>query len=1268
MSTVQTPQGKVGKAPAKKKKRNIKKGNNLQKIKRVYCILCRSFSLKHEILDHEHGIQHHVKLDTVLAQGSFHDCQACRASFMSLNQYAEHISTAQHKVNLKRLILKCVKPVPLDKSLSKETMSQLLKRNKTLKKEEKKAVKKKKKKQKQQSGRVENVHGPRNMTCQQGRNNAVVQNKENKMSSVEKYLYQQESTNYNKQDDGEFTSDHLPHNGAIIFGHDQESLGPSQPAQGSAQTASANEATTAAPVRDVDVSAMLRQIRRALGVREPCRADREARKQNNAEKAQSTGGSFRKYKKEATSHIISAAATSVESSEVNSPAPALHPKSSMLASDSNRQSHSREEESQEPPNSQTSLDQNPTTSFESNLNITRKVRIAHKSDKVQEGKEPGLKPTVNTMLSLSRTKNKLSLREMYEGKKKKKQERGKSMPRFGIQLPNPRSAPKSSTQAKDHDTTLSEGFHWESFTDVPSGAHWTLLPPPHQNTACNDFHTETQSDSAIQEPPEPPVTALEGVSVKEEPIFKVEPISEDENGDLRAKNSASKRKHNTYDGISGMQPSGKKKKTKSNRDNGQMDQLLAVSLREDELSHSLQELDRSLVPARNALQAAYTEVQRLMLLRQQFTAEVNHLRAQRIEILQGMQGGYAGAEKATTSSAAAPAVVHPRLSPLPSSAFPTSFSQQPHPASSISPLALPIMPVKQDILQPSTAGQASQFSSNSYTLQVAANQPVPLFPSDLQPLLLPPSPSLAAPTTAVTSLKHSASASTNSFSESPARQQTVTSVIGETQSADSDSEKDMGVNICMEVKEKEPAAEKPISTSVPQKSAATPDDEGENDSVASVEMMESCDRVVIDIDESDNEDVPNVPVHQELPQKSVSVEFISLSTQTTQPSDQKKVKPVPGKDTGECRAEDEEMSEGSFLNHTGPVHGLQIHEGRLYTCSGDNTARAYGLKNRECQAVFEGHTNKINCLVVSSFPNMINRLYTGSSDQTIRCYNIKTTKCLDQITLADRVLCLHIAWKILYAGLANGSVASYDLKNLKLLDEFECHSPRGVSCLGTSQEGARRVLLVGSYDSTISVRDAKSSLLLRSLQGHTKTVLCMKVVNDLVFSGSSDTSVHAHNIHTGELVRIYKGHGHAVTAIVILGKVMVTACLDKLVRVYELQSHDRLQVYGGHSDMVMCMAVHKSVVYTGCYDGSVQAVKLNLMKNYRCWWQNCSLIFGTPEHLLQHLVGDHSNLALQAVKCRWRGCTSFFGTKQCIQQKLSEHMQSHVENDSKVEP
>ncbi|XP_070705518.1 zinc finger protein 106-like [Pempheris klunzingeri] len=870
---------------------------------------------------------------------------------------------------------------------------------------------------------------------------------------------------------------------------------------------------------------------------------------------------------------------------------------------------------------------------------------------------------------------------MYEETKRKKLERVKGMPRFGIELSNPLSDQESSTQAKDLDLPLSEGFHWESFPDSPSGAHWAELPPPPQDTIDTDSPTETQSASQMPEPPEQLGAAQEDCRRQAVDSVKTEPNMEDKDVDLRDDSSANKRKLKEYDGISGLEPSGKKKKTKSNKDQNQMDQLLAVSLREEELSHSLQDLDMSLIQARNALQAAYTEVQRLMLLRQQCTAEVNSLRAKRIEILQGMQGGYSGAEEATTSSAGAAANAQPRLSPLlTSSAFPTSSSQQPphaNPAPSISqlqpaPLALPTFPVKQEICQPPAA------SCNPDTPPVPVNQPVSLFPSDLLPSLMLTPPGLVAPQAAITTLKQARAECSSSANKSPppessARQQEQVMdrlVREEARPADSNSEEETRGNVG-----KEPAAERPLPTFIPERhqnaSAAAPDDVGGNESDNSVEMMEPP-SLVIRIDESDNEETAsNGPVHQEPPQKSVSVDFSSSGTQTCQHNNaERKVQPTPASHPPECVevvevVEDEEPSIGAFINHEGPVLGLQVHDGLLYTCSGDNTARAYSLMTMECQVVFGGHTNKVNCLLVSSLPNTPARLYTGSSDQTIRCYSTKSKKCLEQISLSDRVLCLHVAWNILFAGLANGSVASYDLKNLKQLDVFECHGPRGVSCLGTAQEGARRVLLVGSYDSTISVRDAKNGLLLRSLEGHTKTVLCMKVVNDLVFTGSSDTSVHAYNIHTGELVRIYKGHGQAVTSLVILGKVMVTACLDKLVRVYELQSHDRLQVYGGHSDMVMCMAVNKSVIYTGCYDGSVQAVKLNLMKNYRCWWQNCSLIFGLAEHLVQHLVGDHTNPNLEMVKCRWKCCSSFFASKQSVRQELLEHMQRHVENDSK---
>ena len=57
---------------------------------------------------------------------------------------------------------------------------------------------------------------------------------------------------------------------------------------------------------------------------------------------------------------------------------------------------------------------------------------------------------------------------------------------------------------------------------------------------------------------------------------------------------------------------------------------------------------------------------------------------------------------------------------------------------------------------------------------------------------------------------------------------------------------------------------------------------------------------------------------------------------------------------------DEEPSLGFFEGHTGPVHGLQIHEGLLYTCSGDNTARAFNLQVLEWNVVLPNNVDGMN--------------------------------------------------------------------------------------------------------------------------------------------------------------------------------------------------------------------------------------------------------------------------------------------------------------------
>jgi len=71
----------------------------------------------------------------------------------------------------------------------------------------------------------------------------------------------------------------------------------------------------------------------------------------------------------------------------------------------------------------------------------------------------------------------------------------------------------------------------------------------------------------------------------------------------------------------------------------------------------------------------------------------------------------------------------------------------------------------------------------------------------------------------------------------------------------------------------------------------------------------------------------------------------------------------------------------------------------------------------------------------------------------------------------------------------------------------------GITCLASAMEGPRKLLCVASNDCIITIRDAITGLLIRSLDGHTKTPLCMCVVNNTVYSGGTDKSVQAYNLN-----------------------------------------------------------------------------------------------------------------------------------------------------------
>nr|XP_025739659.1 zinc finger protein 106 isoform X2 [Callorhinus ursinus] len=1089
---------------------------------------------------------------------------------------------------------------------------------------------------------------------------------------------------------------------------------------------------------------------------------------------------------------------------------------------------------------------------EPNLNSARRIRNISGHRKGETEKESGLKPTLRQILNASRRN--VNWEQVIQQVTKKKQELGKGLPRFGIEMvPLVQNEQEVLDLDGEPDLSNLEGFQWEgiSISSSPGLARKRSLSESSviMDRAPSVYSFFSEEGTGKENEPQQifsPSNSLRAAQSQTTTLGlkqEVTPLAASLRTGERAENVASQRRHSaqlssdraiplmhlakdlnsqegstpssenqntqesngegnslssntssalgissladaatdssctsgaeqndsqsvrkkrraTGDGSSPELPSlerkNKRRKIKGKKERSQVDQLLNISLREEELSKSLQCMDNNLLQARAALQTAYVEVQRLLMLKQQITMEMSALRTHRIQILQGLQ---VVLEPPSSHMSPSPTGV-----PLQVTTSPTfqAHGSVPAPDSSVQIKQEPMSPEHDESVTAVSQGSAGSVSKELLQANRENSDSCPVYPvitatlslSEVTESFHEPSQELKfsmeqgntrnrgnAPSSQPADLHEEpvkgnsgSEACTSSFprlsfvsetplerdphspADQPEQQAESTLTSAETRGnkkkkklrkkktlraahvpENSDTEQDVfTAKPVRKVKTGKSTKGGKVTTSTWEDSRTGPEQESvrdEPDSDSSLEVLEipnpQLEVVAIDSSES-GEEKPDSPSKKDIwnsaEQNSLETsrsgcdEVSSTSEIGTRYKDgipvsvaetQTVISSIKGsKNSSEISSEpgdDDEPTEGSFEGHQAAVNAIQIFGNLLYTCSADKTVRAYNLVSRKCIGVFEGHTSKVNCLLVTQTSGKNAALYTGSSDHTIRCYNVKTRECVEQLQLEDRVLCLHSRWRILYAGLANGTVVTFNIKNNKRLEIFECHGPRAVSCLATAQEGARKLLVVGSYDCTISVRDARNGLLLRTLEGHSKTILCMKVVNDLVFSGSSDQSVHAHNIHTGELVRIYKGHNHAVTVVNILGKVMVTACLDKFVRVYELQSHDRLQVYGGHKDMIMCMTIHKSMIYTGCYDGSIQAVRLNLMQNYRCWWHGCALIFGVVDHLKQHLLTDHTNPNFQTLKCRWKNCDAFFTARKGSKQDAAGHIERHAEDDSKID-
>jgi WD40 repeat protein len=215
----------------------------------------------------------------------------------------------------------------------------------------------------------------------------------------------------------------------------------------------------------------------------------------------------------------------------------------------------------------------------------------------------------------------------------------------------------------------------------------------------------------------------------------------------------------------------------------------------------------------------------------------------------------------------------------------------------------------------------------------------------------------------------------------------------------------------------------------------------------------------------------------------------------------------------------------TWVHHVDTVSSLALSKDGtlLYSVSWDRTIKVWKTNDFTClESVHNVHDDAINAIAVSND----GYVYTGSADKKIK------------------------VWKK-----ENGE------KKHSLVDTLEKHKS-GINALALNNDGS--VLYSGACDRSILVSEKGENgnlVVMGALRGHTKSILCLAVVSDLVCSGSEDKTIRIWRGNNDNFVREYcclsvlEGHKGPIKCL--------TAVLDHF---HDQSSETSFLIYSGSLD------------------------------------------------------------------------------------------------------
>ncbi|UJR31791.1 hypothetical protein I4U23_019269 [Adineta vaga] len=273
--------------------------------------------------------------------------------------------------------------------------------------------------------------------------------------------------------------------------------------------------------------------------------------------------------------------------------------------------------------------------------------------------------------------------------------------------------------------------------------------------------------------------------------------------------------------------------------------------------------------------------------------------------------------------------------------------------------------------------------------------------------------------------------------------------------------------------------------------------------------------------------------------------------------------------------------------------------------------RSRWLNGRCDVKTFHGHVEGVSCVQFDS-----QTIISGCTDGTIKVWNMNTTD--EIITLVGHsrsVRCLHVDGTNevrLVSGSNDHSIKVWSISINQTWSKCACkltllgHTDT-VRCLVVRDD----ICVSGSHDNSVKIWNLINGVCLRTLSDHTDKVLCVQFNCDYIVSGSTDKTIKIWRYSDGICLRTLSAHNGSVTCLYFDQEqdLIVSGSLDYDIRFWHLSTGECCQKIDwiskeGHRGVIRALKADSWRVVSGADDKTIKVwdirtgVRLCTLKNH----------------------------------------------------------------------